>query len=157
MAKTKRISGHSLRLFIYELITGGSGKAEACVEIRKASGCSLKESVSHYDLMAAAVARRMRPFACGHCGLTTVCEPDTIDKHIEECTNKNTPTQASRSWDCPNRCGTKLPMADHKAISAHAEACNWVCGFCKRVFAKSKADEIVGHFRGHYQIEGRHT
>jgi len=157
MAKVKRISGHALRVFIYELITGGTSKVEACMEIRKASGCSLKESVNHYDKMAAAVAQGMRPFACGHCGLSIVCELAAMNNHIEECTNKNTPTQESGAWDCPNRCGTTLPMADHKAINAHAEACNWVCGLCKAVFAKSKGDEITAHFLGHYRTEETHA
>lgn len=157
MAKVKRISGHALKIFIYELITDGLGKAEACRSIRRVSGCSLKESVSHYDGMAAAVAQGLRPFTCESCGLGTICEPAAMDEHTKECRGKNNSTQQTGSWDCPNRCGTTLPSADHKAISAHADACNWVCGLCKAVFAKSKGDEIVAHFRGHYQIAETHV
>jgi ribosomal protein S27AE len=156
MTKAKRISGDALRVFIYELIIRGMGKAEACMEIRKASGCSLKESVNHYDRMAA-VAQGVRPFTCGGCGLTTVCEPAAMEEHAEKCVKKSTRTQETGSWDCPNRCGTTLPIADHKTISAHAEACNWVCGLCKAVLAKSKGEEITAHFLGHYQIEEIHA
>ena len=54
MSRAKLISGHALRVYLYELITNsGLDKAEACVEIRRASGCSLRRSVIHYDQMAA--------------------------------------------------------------------------------------------------------